>query len=539
MRRGFILMTLLVLPIYGHAQEWVARYNGPGNSSDDAQAIAVDVAGNVYVTGWSWGSGTSSDYATIKYNSSGDTLWVRRYNGPGNSGDVAEAIALDGSGNVYVTGYSYGSGTSSDYATIKYNSSGDTLWVRRYTGPVNDYDKAQAIALDGVGNVYVTGVSYDSGTGSDYATIKYNPSGDTVWVRRYNGPGNSGDVAEAIALDGSGNVYVTGYSYGSGTSSDYATIKYNSSGVEQWVRRYDGPGNDDDYAEAIALDGVGNVYVTGYSYGSGTSSDYATIKYNSSGDEQWIRRYNGPGNNYDYAYAIALDGAGNVYVTGWSEGSGTYRDYATIKYNSSGDELWAKRYNGPGNDYDYASAIALDGSGNVYVTGVSYGSGTSSDYATIKYNPSGVEQWIRRYNGPGNSGDAAYAIALDGAGNVYVTGYSYGSGTYDDYATIKYSAAGVEEEANSQFSISNYQLSVYPNPCIRSAVIGYRVAVKGNVNLSLYDISGGLVRTIYSGVQEKGYYTVELKSNKLAKSIYFIKFQSDTFTYTKKLVFLK
>ncbi|MEO0083548.1 MAG: SBBP repeat-containing protein, partial [candidate division WOR-3 bacterium] len=237
---------------------------------------------------------------------------------------------------------------------------------------------------------------------------------DTAWVRRYNGPGNGWDEASAIAVDGSGNVYVTGYSWGSGTSYDYATVKYNSQGVEQWVARYNGPGNSDDGARAIAVDGSGNVYVTGSSYGSGTYADYATIKYNSSGVEQWVARYNGPGNSYDCAYAIAVDGLGNVYVTGYSWGSGTSADYATIKYNSQGVEQWVARYNGPGNSWDEASAIAVDGSGNVYVTGYSYGSGTSADYATIKYNSSGVEQWVARYNGPGNGGDWASAIAVDG-----------------------------------------------------------------------------------------------------------------------------
>src|SRR3990170_1907844 len=204
---------------------WVRRYNGPGNSSDYAYAIAVDGSGNVYVTGQSIGSGTYNDYATIKYYSNGDTAWVRRYNGPGNLDDVAYAIAVDGSGCVYVTGWSSGSGTGYDYATIKYHSSGDTAWVRRYDGQVYD-DGALAIAVDGSGNVYVTGYSTGSGNYYNYATIKYHSNGDAAWVRRYDGGGNGLDEARAIAVDGSGSVYVTGLSSGSGTSYDYATIKY-------------------------------------------------------------------------------------------------------------------------------------------------------------------------------------------------------------------------------------------------------------------------------------------------------------------------
>jgi hypothetical protein len=417
---------------------WVRRYNGPSDSVDYATAIAVDGSGNIYVTGRSAGSGTGYDCATIKYYPNGDIAWVRRYNGPGNSGDGANAIAVDGSDNVYVAGNSYGSGPGGDYVTIKYYSNGDTCWVRRYNGTGNNDDNAYAIAVDGSGNVYVTGWSYGSGPYYDYATLKYYSNGDMAWVRRYVNPGNSGHGAYAIAVDDSGNVYVTGESRGTGTDRDYATIKYHPNGDTAWVRRYNGPGNAGDLAFAIAVDNSGNGYVTGTSTGIGSGPDYATIKYYPNGDTAWLRRYNGPGNGYDQGLAIAVDHSGNVYVTGNSPGSGTDYDYATIKYHSNGDTAWVRRYNGPGNSYDVAYAIAVDGSGNVYVTGFSSGSGTDYDYATIKYYPNGDTGWVRRYNGPGNSSDETHSIAVDGSGNVYVTGGSAGNGTVHDYATVKY-----------------------------------------------------------------------------------------------------
>ena len=116
-------------------EQWVASYNGPGNALDFAYAIAVDSSGNVYVTGESYGLDSAYDYATIKYNSTGQEQWVARYNGPANYDDVAEAIALDGSANVYVTGYSYGVGdVGVDYATIKYNSAGQNNGLLDTTG---------------------------------------------------------------------------------------------------------------------------------------------------------------------------------------------------------------------------------------------------------------------------------------------------------------------------------------------------------------------------------------------------------------------
>jgi uncharacterized delta-60 repeat protein len=451
MNKAINVISMLVLTLFSFSQlraqvteEWVQRYNGPGNSSDNASSMAVDGSGNVYVTGSSK-SGPGSDYATIKYNSDGAELWVARYNRQGDSTDLANSIAVDGSGNVYVTGYSFGSGTNNDYATIKYNSSGAEEWIAIYNSPGNYADAAYSIAVDGSGNVYVTGYSGlgSGGTSSaNYTTIKYNSAGAEQWVALYDAPGVGMDWARAIAVDGSGNVYVTGASDGTLTTvRDYATIKYNSAGAQQWVKRYNGPGNDLDFAWSIAVDGSGNVYVTGFSKGSGTSTDYATIKYSSAGTQLWVKRYNGPGNSGDDAHSIAVDGSGNVYVTGISGGIGTNGDYATIKYNSSGVQQWVARYNGPGNSGDWASSLALDGLGNVYVTGWSIVSGINYDYATVKYSASGGQQWVIRYNGPGNESDNAQSIALDDSGNVYVTGGSM-SGSTSDYATIKYLQLG-------------------------------------------------------------------------------------------------
>ena len=419
---------------------WVMRYDGPGSGRDDAYAMAVDDSGNVYVTGHSFGP-TPPDYATIKYDPSGNELWVKRYDGPGNSGDYAYAIAVDGSGNVYVTGMSIGTGTAGDYATIKYHPNGDTAWVRRYNGPPNGWDYARAMAVDDSRSVYVTGMSIGTWSGPDYVTIKYDSSGNELWTERYNGSGDSWDYARAITVDGAGNVLVTGYSVGSGTRCDYATMKYYPDGgqVPGWPKRYNGPGNDYDYARALAVDGSGNVYVTGDSWGTGTAFDYATIKYDSSGNELWVERYDGSANNVDYANAIAVDDSGNVYVAGQSRGSGIDFDYVTIRYYPNGDVApgWPKTYDGSGNWDDCANAIAVKGSGNVYVTGLSLGTWTWYDYATIRYDSSGNELWVRRDDGPGNLGDYACAIAVDGSDNVYVTGYSHGRISYD-YATIRY-----------------------------------------------------------------------------------------------------
>ncbi|MEO0088780.1 MAG: SBBP repeat-containing protein, partial [candidate division WOR-3 bacterium] len=159
-----------------------------------------------------------------------DTAWVRRYNGSGNGSDVATFLFVANDGNLYVTGYSYQTDTYEDYTTLKYDSDGNLLWERRYDGQENDEDVATFLFVDNDGNVYVTGYSYCYGTSYDYLTLKYDSDGNLLWERRYNGSGNGDDVACAVAVDNLGNVYVTGYSFGSGTSYDYATLKYDSDG---------------------------------------------------------------------------------------------------------------------------------------------------------------------------------------------------------------------------------------------------------------------------------------------------------------------
>ena len=424
-------------------QIWTAEYNGTGNGDDLAFAIAADASGNVYVTGRSVGSGSFFDYATIKYNRAGMQMWVARYNGPGNWLDNPTSIQVDKNGNVYVTGGSLGAGTSSDYATIKYNSAGVQEWVARYNGPSNSVDEATAMAVDGTGNVYVTGLS--SGAIYDYVTLKYNSQGVVQWVARYNGPVNHWDNPTAIGVDNSGNVYVTGQSYGLNGPFDYATVKYNGAGIQQWVSRYSHTANSSDGATALAIDAKGNIYVSGWSWGEKTNVDYATIKYDSEGAVRWIARYNGPGNDYDATKALTLDKAGNVYVTGWSVGAGSFYDYATIKYDINGMEKWVARYNGPGNLPDWVSAISVDDSENVHVTGFCQLADRSWDYATVKYNNTGAEQWIARHDGQGKSYDVAIDMAVDGTGNVYVTGWSESATTNRDYATVKLNNDGVQQ----------------------------------------------------------------------------------------------
>lgn len=419
-------------------EKWVQRLNGNANDNDEALALVMDRKGNVIVTGFSISNRTGADYATVKYDNNGDEKWVTRYNGPGNSFDYPLAIAADHKGNVYVTGTIATSTGENEIATIKYDDDGNTKWVQRFNGPGLGSDQSNAIAADKKGNVYITGSIVGNGNQSDIVTIKYDKNGDSMWVRTYNGPGNGYDKANAIAVDDEGNICITGFSTGNGTGLDITTIKYNEDGDVEWVQRYNGSNNSTDEAHALAIDSHGNVYVTGSAdQVNGNYRDIATIKYNNAGQQQWVATYN---RDHEAGTAIALDDAGNVYLTGVT-GPGTEdadNDYVTIKYNSAGMQQWVAIFASPGDAPNGgASKLVLDANDNVYITGASaFQNGL--DYATVKYNTNGAQQWVAIYNGPGNGRDLATGVGLDKKGNVYVTGLSEGNGTGFDYTTIKY-----------------------------------------------------------------------------------------------------
>jgi uncharacterized delta-60 repeat protein len=544
--KKFINIILLFISLFLFAdcnaqfqQVWVQRYSSTGSNTDEAKSIVVDTGGNVYVTGFAFGSNSNNDYATIKYNSGGVQQWIAFYNGPINGSDAAVAIAVDRSGNIYVTGNSGGPSFQTDFATIKYNSSGTQQWVTRYERPGDN--AVNALTIDDSANVYITGHSTGSSSNDDYTTIKYNSSGLQQWVQIYNGPGNGIDGARSIAVDTSGNVYVTGFSTGSGTGRDYCTIKYNAAGVQQWVSRYNGPQSAGDEAYSLALDVSGNVYVTGSSYGGNSDLDCVTIKYNSSGVQQWVQTYNGPGNSIDVGNCVAVDFNGNVIVGCSSYGVSSRSDYCVIKYNPNGVQQWVSRYDGPpGNGNDFISAIALDTVNNIYVTGFSEPvySGIF-DYATVKYNSSGVQQWVLRYNGPANLDDEAYGIALDKNGNVFVTGRSEGSVNDYDYATIKYSlAVGIQHTSNE--ILENFALDQnYPNPFNPSTKIKFAVPKSAYAKLAIYDILGREISTLVNEQLKPGTYEVDWNASNFPSGVYFFKLNINSFIETKKMILIK
>ncbi len=434
----FIFLCLFVGAKSQVTQEWTVRFNGPGNDGDYAEDITVDGVGNVYVTGRSDGGASYYDFRTLKYDTNGNELWNVRYTGPAGSRDEAHAVTVDENGYVYVTGESQETGFA-DYVTIKYSPNGSQIWANRYNGPSNHIDVARAIELDSTGSIYITGTS-----GPDIGTIKYSSDGVELWVQRYDGPDNLQDQGVDLTIAPGGNVIVTGSSYSSYRQDDFVTICYSSDGDQLWVQRYEGSSVDE--ISQITTDIFGNIFVVGGTVNN-TTFDYLIIAYSAIGDELWIRSYDG--SNDDNVKDVVTDSDGNIFVTGESEDATGFRyDYVTLKYNPAGQQVWVQRYDGPENQEDRAVAIAIDYTDGIIVSGHSLVTQSDNDdYVTIKYDTDGLLLWSIGYNGPEESFDITTAMDVDIRGNVYVTGYSWGGSSSQDYATVKYHQPSPEIES--------------------------------------------------------------------------------------------
>jgi hypothetical protein len=347
-----------------------------------------------------------------------------------NNGRVVNsAVAVDSTGDIVVTGSTAGFGRGQAMALLmKYASSGKLKCLKTFGPETTVLDTfGYGIAFDSSNNIYWTG-STQSFDGQRFHVflIKFDSSCNLVYRMAWGGLGN--DVGRGVTVDASDNVYVTGSteSYGAGQSEVFL-LKYDAAGEFQFSQIWGGTQNS--YGNAVAVDGSGNVYVTGVTNGNGTTTQAVfLLKYDFLGYPLYQKIWGGSLNAY--ASGLAIDGASNVYVTGYTYSGGVTQGVASVlllKYDPSGNLLFQTTWGGKQNDY--GSGVTVDGVGNVYITGYTYSSSVTPGVPsvfTLKYDQSGNLLFQNTWGG--KRADYGYGIDVDPSGFIFVTGYTYSFG---------------------------------------------------------------------------------------------------------------
>ncbi len=568
----FTLLTMLLFTGRASAADWAANFGGQGGNGATAVTIATvhDAAGNTYLTGYfngtnmTFGSITltrigTQDAFLVKLDPSGNVLWAKNFGG-NNALVFGQGIAVDGNENVYLAGYFYNANLTTpsltkigryDAFAIKLDSSGATSWANNFGGS-GAYAYGYGIAVDGTGNVYLGG-EFDSANLTapaltkigyqDAFTIKLDNSGATTWAKNFGGGGASA-VVQSIAVDDTSNVYLGGrFSVFNlttpsmtkiGTMDSFA-IKLNSNGSTTWAKNFGGSGA---YAAAqsIAVDGTGNVYLTGYISANLTTpamtkigtSDAFAIKLDNSGTTTWAKNFGGNGATA-VGLDVAVDSSGNVYLGGCFYNAnlttpaltkiGT-KDAFAIKLDNNGATTWSKNFGGSGASA-YGQGITVDGTGNVYLGGYFDSANLTtpiltkigySDAFAIKLDNSGTTTWAKGFASTSPSVQG-FAIAKDATGNTYLTG-SFTSATVT-FGSVTLTKVGNKDAFVVKLDPSGTVLWAknFGGNGAWTNVQGIAVDGSGNVYLGGYFLSGNLTNPVLTKIGTQDAFAIKLDNS--------------------------
>jgi hypothetical protein len=368
--------------------------------------------------------------------------WTRQIGTTKN--DYSRAVAADGSGSVYVAGYTEGifggnNAGGDDAFVTKYTSGGTVQWTRQFGTNFTDY--GLAITADGLGNLYICGSTGGNLGGFNFGhedayVAKYDAAGTHQWTRQFGT--STRDLSYGISADRLGNIYLTGQTserlgdtyFG---QSDAYIAKYNSTGTLLWTKQIGS--TLDDSRIAVAADNLGNVYVTGITAGSLGGPligqlDAFVSKYRDDGSLLWTKQLGTPAS--DTGRGVSADGLGNVYISGITNGNlGATNagggDAFVAKYDASGSLVWKKQHGSSFNDLGLA--ISVDGMGGVFASGETEGSLSGSnaggrDAFVSKYNAAGTRLWVEQLGTVFDDNSAS--VFADHMGNVYISGFTDG-----------------------------------------------------------------------------------------------------------------
>jgi len=523
---------------------WIDIQPGMINNVNANFSIAEDLSGNFYTTGFEYLS-NYSDLKIIKFNSSGNILWMRSYNGSANLSDGGNSIAIDRANNVYISGYVTKTPVNTDIVLLKYNPDGDLIWDKEFSGSANLNDFGGSVVTDDSGNVFLSGNTSHTVSGSDITLIKYDSSGSFKWVKYYNSGLDTNDYDLKMKMDRNGNLCIAGYNNNStGNNTKTLALKFDHDGNLLWNRIYNGPKSGFNTPHDFIVDRSDNMIITGCSPGIGSGVyDYITIKYDPDGEMKWLSRYNQQGTYYDVANSLAEGSDGSIYVTGVSGiliNQSTF-DIVTIKYDSNGTQKWSAIYNGAGNNTDIGNKILIDENENVFVTGITSGQGTLKDIVIIKYDSAGNQNDLLNFNSVNNLNENIYEGIISSNGELILAGNVQTGNTSYSALTMSISTK-TNINVNSNLIPDEFKLyQNYPNPFNPKTIINYELQVTGEdlVNLKVFDVLGNEVAVLVNEKQNAGSYSVEFDGSNFSSGIYLYTLSTNGISNTMKMIMLK
>jgi hypothetical protein len=398
---------------------------------------------------------SSSVFAQTPETVSQSWAWVGTPSS-GNS-DSVSAIATDAAGNVYFTGQRLFPAQGVTAFVGKLSIAGAPTWESILSLSEGDSDFYR-IGMDGADNVIACGTHASVATGTDFVIAKHDQNGNEIWVKTHSSTGAHFDFISDMHVTDEGDVYVTGTVFQRSQFpgleiTDIATIKYNASGEKKWLTQYNSPLNNSESGAALAVDGAGNVYVAGTQAADLQNTELVVIKYDSFGNELWTTPYAGPVPGPNVAVDIALSGDSGVYLLGRVDavpGNQTDNNWAVVKFDTAGNFIWETFYDGPDPDPsdDVPVKMAVASSGAVAVTGntlIDLGQASFYDIATVLFDANGDLLWTRTLAGAAAGYDSGVDIFVDQNDRIYVTGYISEQSDFisaNDIVTAAYALSG-------------------------------------------------------------------------------------------------
>ncbi|MEX1192399.1 MAG: S8 family serine peptidase [Brumimicrobium sp.] len=398
---------------------------------------------NVYVAGAALNTNTNKlDMMIQKFNGAGDLLWQTTYGGALNDNDMASDLFIDDNYNVYITGaVAEHAQNHYDLAVVKFNSSGVLQWdyLYNYGGSPLPYDAGTAITGDNNDHIYVTGSSAGNNTNSDYVIIKLEAgSGSEAWTQRYD-YAELDDVPAKISVYGGQEIVVSGGSQIDENPAvwEMATIELDQNGqIISDFRTGESVTGGVSEVYDMTVDGNGNFYIAGTKKNASTDYDITVYKLDEDLNLVWEETYDGYGDE-DRGKGIKVDNQGNVYVAGFVTSQNAGKNYSLIKYNSNGDLDWYREYNGNTSEDDEAVNLVIKDNDKIFVTGSSF-AGSNSDFVTLGYDENGELFNEIIYDGDSGLDDTPTHMGIDLDGNIIVAGQSQINGNDFENVTVKY-----------------------------------------------------------------------------------------------------